>query len=177
MVREKVARHVAMAGNLEARGNTTPFAEFNAWCDPEALDAVLRAELPTELVGLDVTRQLVLSGHDVNRIGRAAEPHAQWVYEALRFYLAFHRQAENLDGCVLNDVLAIAALVLPDVLEFTELRIAVDLDDGDTRGRTRVDPEGAPARVATRVRPAPVRRLLFDRVLPWTQAPATTPVS
>src|SRR2546422_4496112 len=40
----------AMAGNLEARGNTTPYAEFNAWCDPEALDAVLRAELPTELV-------------------------------------------------------------------------------------------------------------------------------
>src|SRR5207245_2879982 len=98
VVREKLARHVAMAGNLEARGNTTPFAEFNAWCDPEALDAVLRAELPTELVGLDVTRQLVLSGHDVDRIGRATEPHAQWVHEALRFYVAFHRQAEHLDG-------------------------------------------------------------------------------
>jgi len=177
VVREKVARHVAMAGNLEARGNTTPFAEFNAWCDPEALDAVFRAELPTELVGLDVTRQLVLSGHDVDRIGRATEPHAQWVHEALRFYVAFHRQAENLDGCVVNDVLPIAALVLPDVLEFTELRLAVDLDDGDTRGRTRVDPEGARARVATRVRPAPVRRLLFDRVLPWTQTPAATTVS
>jgi len=177
VVREKVARHVAMAGNLEARGNTTPYAEFNAWCDPEALDAVLRAELPTELVGLDVTRQLVLSGHDVDRIGRAPEPQAQWVHEALRFYLAFHRQAENLDGCVVNDVLPIAALVLPDALEFTELRLAVDLDDGDTRGRTRVDPEGARARVATRVRPAPVRRLLFDRVLPWTQTPAATTVS
>ena len=177
VVHEKVARHVAMAGNLEARGNTTPYAEFNAWCDPEALDAVLRAELPTELVGLDVTRQLVLSGHDVNRIGRVAEPHAQWVYEALRFYVAFHRRAENLDGCVVNDVLPIAALVLPDVLDFTEVRLAVDLDDGDTRGRTRIDPEGAPTRVATRVRPAPVRRLLFDRVLPWTQTPATTAVS
>jgi len=76
-----------------------------------------------------------------------------------------------------NDVLPIAALVLPDVLEFTDMRLAVDLDDGDTRGRTRVDPEGARTRVATRVRPAPVRRLLFDRVLPWTQAPAATPVS
>jgi inosine-uridine nucleoside N-ribohydrolase len=177
VVREKVARHVAMAGNLEARGNTTPYAEFNAWCDPEALAVVLRAELPTELVGLDVTRQLVLSGHDINRLGRAVEPHARWVHDALRFYLAFHKSQENLDGCVVNDVLPVAALVLPDVLEFTELRLAVDLEDGENRGRTRVDPEGARARVATRVRPAPVRRLLLERVLPWAQAAAATSVS
>src|SRR2546428_7461317 len=97
--------------------------------------------------------------------------------EAMRFYCAIQRHAENLDGCVVNDVLRIAEVVLPDELDFTEVRLAVDLDDGDTRGRTRIDPEGAPTRVATRVRPAPVRRLLFDRVLPWTQTPATTAVS
>src|SRR2546422_7026602 len=34
-------------GNIAAQGNTTRYAEFNAWCDPEALDLVLKAELPT----------------------------------------------------------------------------------------------------------------------------------
>src|SRR5437879_12349614 len=36
LVRAKVGRHIAMVGNLGARGNTTRYAEFNAWCDPEA---------------------------------------------------------------------------------------------------------------------------------------------
>src|SRR6058998_4441219 len=108
VVHEKVARHVAMAGNLEARGNTTPFTEFNAWCDPEALDAVLRAELPTELVGLDVTREAVLGPQDVTRLAHSQSPNARWIHDALRFYMEFHKQAEGLDGCIVNDVLPIA---------------------------------------------------------------------
>src|SRR2546430_11284998 len=45
LVRAKVARHIAMVGNIAARGNTTRYSEFNAWCDPEALDTVLKAGL------------------------------------------------------------------------------------------------------------------------------------
>src|SRR3989449_9984219 len=36
LVRAKVARHVAMIGNIAAQGNTTRYAEFNAWCDPRS---------------------------------------------------------------------------------------------------------------------------------------------
>ena len=170
VVRAKVARHIAMIGNLRAAGNTTRYAEFNAWCDPEALHEVLRAELPTELVGLDVTRKLVLSGADIERLGRQDEPQGRWLYQALRFYRAFHQRYEQLDGCVINDVLPIAELIAPGVLEFESLRLAVDLEEGETRGRTRVDPNGARARMATGVHPEVARRLLAERVLP---APAT----
>jgi len=167
MVRAKVARHIAMIGNIEARGNTTPHSEFNAWCDPEALAVVLAAELPTELIGLDVTRKLVVKATEVYRLAHAGNATANWMHDALRFYLEFHRQYEKLEGVVVNDVLAIAALLQPDVLDFQDLRLAVDLDDGDDRGRTRVDPKGWLARVALQVRPEPVRKLLFERVLPW----------
>jgi inosine-uridine nucleoside N-ribohydrolase len=167
MVRAKVGRHIAMIGNIEARGNTTPHSEFNAWCDPEALAIVLAAELPTEVIGLDVTRKLVVKATEVYRLAHAGNPLANWMHDALRFYLEFHRQYEKLEGVVVNDVLAIAALLQPDVLDFQDLRLTVDLDDGDDRGRTRVDPKGSLARVALQVRPEPVRRLLFERVLPW----------
>ena len=46
-MKSRVARHVAMGGNLEAAGNTGPHSEFNVWCDPEAADVVLRAGLGT----------------------------------------------------------------------------------------------------------------------------------
>jgi inosine-uridine nucleoside N-ribohydrolase len=167
LVREKVARHIAMIGNLEAQGNTTPYSEFNAWCDPEALAQVLAAELPTEMVGLDVTRAIVVTGEEIERLGQVDDPDARWLHAALEFYRAFHHKYEGLNGCVINDVLPIAALLRPDVLTFHATRLAVDLETGDTRGRTRVDPEGHKASVAGAVRAGPVRQLLFERVLPW----------
>jgi inosine-uridine nucleoside N-ribohydrolase len=165
LVRRTVKRHIAMIGNLRAAGNTTRYSEFNAWCDPEALAEVLRAELPTELVGLDVTRKLLLAGHEIDRLGRSDDQLEQWLHAALRFYLDFHRQQEKLDGCVINDVLPIAELLAPGTLSFEPLRVVVDLEDGEPRGRTRVDPNGARVRMATGVQPETAHRLLVDRVL------------
>jgi inosine-uridine nucleoside N-ribohydrolase len=162
LVREKVTRHVAMIGNIEAAGNQTRFSEFNAWCDPEALATVLAAEIPTEMIGLDVTRKLIVKGNEVDRLAHSA----QWLHDALRFYVEFHRKQEGLDGAVVNDVLAIAYLLQPEVLTYSDLRITVDLGNGQSRGRTRLDPRGSFVRVAMEVLPAPVRRLLFERVLP-----------
>ena len=164
LVRDKVARHVAMIGNIEAPGNTTRFSEFNAWCDPEALATVLAAEIPTEMIGLDVTRKIVIKGNEVERL---AQP-SPWLHDALRFYVEFHKKEEGLDGAVINDVLAIAYLIQPDVLTFSDLRLSVGLDDGNTRGRTKLDAKGSFTRVAMEVHPPPVRRMLFERVLPPT---------
>ncbi|HEY6809179.1 MAG TPA: nucleoside hydrolase [Gemmatimonadales bacterium] len=177
LVRAKVARHVAMVGNLRAQGNTTPYSEFNAWCDPEALHEVLAAELPTEMIGLDVTRPIVVGAAEVELLAHAGHPLAAWLHDALAFYVRFHRQYEGLEGCVVNDVLAVAALLEPAVLTFQSLRIAVGLAEGDERGRTQVDPDGARVRVATDVKVGPVRRLLFERVLPWLASPAELPAT
>src|SRR5205807_4191016 len=167
LVRGKIARHVAMIGNLNAQGNTTPVSEFNAWCDPEALEVVLAAELPTEMVGLDVTRSIVVTGEEIARLAQVDDPDARWLHDALEFYREFHHAHEGLDGCVVNDVLPIAALLRPESLTFEPLRLKVDLEEGDNRGRTRVDDAGHRAAAATAVQPAPVRQLLFERVLPW----------
>lgn len=167
LVRAKVARHIAMVGNIAAAGNTTRYSEFNAWCDPEALDIVLRAELPTEMVGLDVTRQLVLAPQEVTRLERTGAPQARWIHDALRFYIEFHKQYEGLEGCIVNDVLAIAALLTPAALAFEEQRVVVDLEDGEHRGHTRLDPGGARVRVANRVDVGLVRPLLSERVFRW----------
>ncbi len=138
LVREKVARHVAMIGNVEAPGNTTRFSEFNAW------------------------RKVVIKGNEVERLAHQSP----WLYDALRFYVEFHKKQEGLDGAVINDVLAIAYLVQPGVLTFSDLRLTVGLDDGNTRGRTKLDTKGSFTRVAMEVHAPPVRRMLFERVFP-----------
>ena len=176
LVRGKVGRHIAMIGNVAERGNTTRYSEFNAWCDPEALDEVLRAGLPTEIVGLDVTRQMVLVPNELTRLTHSGAPQAQWLHDALRFYIEFHKREEALDGCIVNDVLPIAALVKPGALGFEERRLVVDLEDGEHRGHTRVDPAGTPVQVATHVDLAVVRPLLSERVFRWAVRKAPTPI-
>ncbi|HEU4697615.1 MAG TPA: nucleoside hydrolase [Gemmatimonadales bacterium] len=161
-VRARVAAHVAMAGSLRARGTQTPLAEFNVWCDPDAAQLVLDAELGTRWVGLDVTRLVTLAARDVEALDRT--PRDRWLRDALRFYCEFHRAYESFDGCVVNDPVPIALLLEPDLVDFDDVGLAVDLRDGATRGQTRLDPRGRTARAATAIDANTVRELLFRRV-------------
>jgi inosine-uridine nucleoside N-ribohydrolase len=144
-VKSRVARHVAMGGNLEAAGNMGPHSEFNVWCDPEAADIVLRADLGTELVGLDVTRQLVVPAAAVHKLATHQDEDAKWLGRLLGFYVRFHHEAEGLKGAVINDPLAIALAIEPSWGGADAVPVRVDLSDGELRGRTargaaRTDP-------------------------------------
>jgi inosine-uridine nucleoside N-ribohydrolase len=138
LVRTRVARHVAMGGCIEARGNTGPHSEFNIWCDPEAAAEVFRAGLGTELVGLDVTRKLVISAAAVQKLLMHPDEEAQWFGRMLSFYVRFHARHEGLQGAVINDPLAVALAVEPTWGEMQSLPLRVDLSDGRMRGRTEV---------------------------------------
>lgn len=143
-VRSRVVRHVAMGGNLEAAGNTGPHSEFNIWCDPEAAEAVFRAGLKTELVGLDVTRQLVIPAAAVAKLARHADGDARWLGRLLGFYVRFHQTYERLAGAVINDPLAVALALEPSWGRAQEIPLSVDRSDGSLRGRTAVGGAGAP---------------------------------
>ena len=160
LVATRVRRHIGMFGSLHERGNTNRWADFNAWCDPEAVAEVFGAELPTEMVGLDVTRRMTLDRAEVDRLGRSSDPLVRWLADALRFYVEFHCRQERLDGCVVNDVLTIGQLLEPHLLDFARFRLKIDTGDGEYRGRTLSDPAGATIRVALDVDVTAMRRLL-----------------
>jgi purine nucleosidase len=154
-----------MGGNIAEAGNTGPFSEFNVWCDPEAAGAVLRAGLGTEMVGLDVTRRLVLPGPAVWKLANHRDPVARWFGRLLGFYVRFHRHAEGLHGAVINDPLAVALALQPGWGETERVRVAVDLGDGADRGRTAPGDAGDPEiAVYRRVDTSPVHGLLLEHL-------------
>jgi inosine-uridine nucleoside N-ribohydrolase len=138
LVRSRVRRHVMMGGNIEAAGNTGPHSEFNVWCDPEAAHEVFAAGLGTEMVGLDVTRQLVIPAAAVRKLATSADPEAQWLGGLLGFYVRFHQEVEGLAGAVINDPLAVALAVAPELGATDPVPVRVDLTDGQLRGRTAI---------------------------------------
>ena len=55
-VREKIAQIYSMIGSINGEGNIEPYAEFNAYYDPEALDIVAKSGIPMVINPLELAR-------------------------------------------------------------------------------------------------------------------------
>ena len=103
-----------MGGTLEERGNTTETGEWNACVDPEAAELCLSHGAISRIFPLDATQDVIFTMDDLRAL---PDTHlAGIVRDAVRYYVAFHRQADGIDGCYLHDpVTLIASLLQPDL--------------------------------------------------------------
>jgi purine nucleosidase len=128
-----------MGGAIRYDGNTTPQAEFNAYCDPHAAHIVFHSGLPITLVPLDVPYQVVFTTDDLARLQQVEAPLTHFIGEATRFYMEFHDEYQQINGCVINDPLALAITYLPDLVDSQELYVDIDISGGVSMGKTYAD--------------------------------------
>lgn len=130
---------IIMGGAIRHEGNTTPLAEFNVYVDPHAAHIVYHSGMPITLVPLDVTYQCVLTQADVDRLLAINSPITRFVADATRFYMEFHDEYQGIQGCVINDPLALALTFAPDLVETTPLHVTIDLHSEISLGKTMAD--------------------------------------
>ena len=136
---EALKEIIIMGGAIRHEGNTTALAEFNTYVDPHAAQIVYQAGIPTTLVPLDVTYQCILMPGDVSRLQNFESPITTFVAEATRFYMEFHDEYQKIEGCVINDPLALALTFAPELCTYQELPVEVDLSGGISMGKTVAD--------------------------------------
>ena len=158
---------VWMGGALEERGNTTETGEWNACVDPEAAETCLAAGALSHIFPLDATQDVIFTLEDLDGL---PDTHlAAVVRDAIRFYVAFHREAEGLDGCYLHDpVTLIASLLRPDlVTESVSEALACDTS-GDPHLAGSLfrsdDPERRAVQIAMAIDPEPMKAELLQRL-------------
>jgi len=156
-----------MGGALEERGNTTETGEWNACVDPEAAEACLAAGAISRLFPLDATQDVLFTLDDLD--GLPATPLAAIVRDAVRFYVAFHRQAEGVDGCYLHDpVTLIGSLLRPDLVsDSVSQQLACDTsNDAHLAGSLyrSEDDQRRPVEVAMAIDPEPMKAELLARL-------------
>lgn len=118
---------IFMGGALRVPGNTSRYAEFNFWFDPEAAQQVMRSAIPEKVMfGLDITNRapftkeqfetIVAQPTPITRILRADDARASW---------GFHANPDRTS--FIWDCLAAAYLLDPTLFTEEEL-VPVDVE-------------------------------------------------
>jgi purine nucleosidase len=128
-----------MGGAIRHQGNTSPLAEFNVYVDPHAAHMVYHSGMPITLVPLDVTYQCILTHADVERLQRIDSPITRFIADSTRFYMEYHDEYQQIDGCIINDPLALALTFAPELCDYEEHYVDVDLSGGVSLGKTFAD--------------------------------------
>ncbi len=131
-------RRVVVMGGASTGGNMSPYAEFNVWFDPEAAERVLQAGQDLTLVGLDVTRQAILTSSDIDGLEQLPTIGSA-VAGMLRFYMRKHVDWYGEEVVYQHASLALAHLIDPAMLGLGHCHVEVDTGVGPARGSTLVD--------------------------------------
>ncbi|MGW6392507.1 nucleoside hydrolase [Streptomyces sp. NPDC055103] len=138
---ERIERIVLMGGSVE-RGNTTPAAEFNILCDPEAADIVFGCGVPVTMFGLNATHQVRATPEVIGRLRALGTPLSGLCVELLTFFASTYREVYGFDAPPLHDPLTVAHLIDPSLVSLVRAAVRVELAGTWTRGATVVDLDG-----------------------------------
>ena len=153
---ERIAEVIFMGGGTQG-GNHTPTAEFNTYADPEALDIVLASGVPVRMVGLNLTHQALATPAVVEQMAAMEHVIGRTCAEWMGFFGSSYKNVWEFEAPPVHDPCTVAALIDPDLIEWREVFLAVELDGTWTRGTTVADlfrryPDRAPnAQVAVRL--------------------------
>ena len=166
---KSVKELIIMGGAIRHEGNTTALAEFNVYVDPHAAHIVFHAGIPTTLVPLDVTYKCVLTAQDVERLLKIDSPVPPFIRDTTNFYMEYHDSFQGIKGCIINDPLALALTFAPELCDYEELPVDVDISGGVSMGKTFADfynynKKPANMKVALGVRPRDFIELFLERM-------------
>lgn len=138
-IASRIQELVMMGGGCFEGGNITPAAEFNIYVDPEAAKIVFDAGIPTVIMPLDVTHQLLTTRDRVAKIAALGTRPAQVLVEWLAFFERFDIEKYGSDGGPLHDPSVIAYLLKPELFSGRLCNVEIEVGSELTVGMTVVD--------------------------------------
>ena len=129
-------RRIILMGGSFSGGNVTPSAEFNMYVDPEAAQLVFGAGVPLTMVGLDVTRKVLLGEEQILKLESGRNNVSQAAARIMRRMLDRSRKTKQGTAIAMHDPLTVAHLIDPALLSFKDYFVAVETSGEMTAGET-----------------------------------------
>jgi pyrimidine-specific ribonucleoside hydrolase len=138
----QTVQDIVWMGGSTGRGNTRPYAEFNALVDPEAAEIVFASGKPLTMVGLNLTHQAQATPEVVERLRAVGNPAAEATIGWLSFFADTYRTVYGMAGPPVHDACALALAIDASVVRSVDAFVAIETQGRWTRGATVVDLHG-----------------------------------
>lgn len=122
-------------GFNQHRGNVSPVAEANIANDPLAADRVLSSNMPTTIVGLDVTHEILVKAKFIEDMASAFGDTGRFIADTMKYYMNFHHTISGRYECPLHDASAVAYLLNPNLFKTIQAPVRV-VTNGIALGQT-----------------------------------------
>lgn len=129
---------VLMGGSI-GHGNVTPAAEFNIVCDPEAAEIVFNSGIKIKMIGLDVTRKVLVMPEIIEKMSGIHNKIADLFVALMIEFNKNQKKIFGFEGGPLHDPATIVSLINPEVIKFQYMNVVIDVTGGPSYGRTNCD--------------------------------------
>ncbi len=124
------ARRVVLMGGSSERGNVTDHAEFNFFVDPHAARLVFLSGADLVMIGLNLTRQVPISGARMGQIAAVGTKAAKAAHEMLTVY--------GRSDAAMHDPCVIAYLLQPELFSGHRALVDIEINDVERMGQSVV---------------------------------------
>lgn len=138
----EVKQHVdciVLMGGCVGLGNTSPAAEWNIECDPEAAAIVFESGLPVSMVPIEVSHTVLVTEELLARVEALRSPFARLVFDLLTFFKTTYATVFQMPDPPLHDPLAVACVIDRSLFSGRMVRIDVEHRSQLCNGRTVCD--------------------------------------
>ncbi len=133
---------ISLMGGAIGLGNTTPAAEFNIWCDPEAAAVVFGCGRPITISPLEVTHQALATPDVLARLRSSGRKVANFAADLLVFFAGTYRQVFGFEAPPVHDPCAVVAVIDPTIIQAKMMRVEVETAGQWSTGQTLCDVYG-----------------------------------
>jgi len=132
-------KEVVMMGGSTDYGNISPAAEFNILVDPEAAYIVFNSGLKIKMLGLNVTRKVLVTNKIIDRMSKINNKGSDLFCKLMRVFIDNQKKVFGYEGAPLHDPITLVSIIDESAVTFKEMNVGIDVSHGPSYGRTNCD--------------------------------------
>ena len=129
-------KEIVLMGGSTNEGNITKAAEFNILVDPEAADICFSCGVPLRMLGLNVTRQILVKDEIVEKAEKLHTRGSDLFVKLMKVFNYNQRTFFGLEAGPLHDPATIVSLINDRAFRFEKMNVKIDTSFTDQAGKT-----------------------------------------
>ena len=129
-------KEIVLMGGSTTEGNITKAAEFNILVDPEAADICFSSGVPLRMLGLNVTRKILVDDKVMLEASKIKTRGGDLFVKLMKVFNENQRKFFGLTAGPLHDPATVISLIDDEVFTFKDMQVKIDISNTDLVGKT-----------------------------------------